>query len=180
MKRLHNAVLNDMQQPPVDLRFISRPAANADSSKDAVRSDVMSYLASLYDSVAETLPDVRDSAFDDIRPDDIPSSGLVDNYCLELNRQIDESEAGAVPTEKKPQQEKPRKMRKSVKLNMDRGTGGKLALPEKWLPPGCMKEYYMQYVLQSPLQRPAVFSTFWRVSDFDFGSKNFDFKFQRL
>ena len=119
MKRLHNAVINGMQQPPVDLRYVSRPCGNSGGQKDAVRSDVMSYLSSLYDSVAETLPDVRDSAFDDIRPDDIPSSGLMDNYCLELNRQL-EAEPGSIPVQKKPQQEKPRKMKKSVKLNMDR------------------------------------------------------------
>lgn len=162
MMRLSSAILNKMDQPPVDMRYISKPCSS-EGPKDATRSDVISFLASLYESVAETLPDVRDSAFDDIRPDDIPCSGLIDNYSLELNRQMSETESGSIPTEKKPQQEKPRKMKKSVKLNMDRGTDGKLAMPEKWLPPGCMKEHYMQYVLQSPLEKPAVFSTFWRV-----------------
>lgn len=166
MARLNAAVVDGMDQPPVDLRYISTPC-NSNGPKDAARSDVISFLASIYDSVAETLPDVRDSTFDDIVPDDVPCSGLVDNYSLELNRQTADTEPGSIPTEKKPQQEKPRKMKKSVKLNMDRGTDGKLAMPEKWLPPGCMKEYYMQYVLQSPLDKPAVFSTFWRVSSFE-------------
>ena len=164
MGRLYNAVANGMDRPPVDMRYISRPRESVGSTHEATRSDVVSFLASLYESVAECLPDVRDSAFDDISPDEIPCSGLVDSYSLELNRQ---TEPETISTEKKTQQEKPRKMRKSVPLNLDRGAEGLLYREDKWLPPGCMKEYFMQYQLQSQLEKPAVFSTFWRVSQLD-------------
>lgn len=109
--------------------------------------------------------DKEDSTFDDIRPDDIPSSGLVDAYSLELNRQAEESTAegvfshGMAPAKKA----KPRRKRRGVHLTMDRKEGGILHREERWLPPGCMKEYFMQYQLASVLEKPAGFSTFWRA-----------------
>lgn len=120
--------------------------------------------------MAETLPDVRDSTFEDVKPEDIPPSGLVDPYALELNKQLqldvtaletdpDTPQALPLPREAKGM---PRKKRRSIAMNLDRSGSGEMAREEKFLPPGCMKEYYMQYRAISQLEKPASFATFWR------------------
>ena len=44
---------------PADLRYLSKPMAKTPSTST---SSVVSFLSSLYESVAETLPDIRDTA----------------------------------------------------------------------------------------------------------------------
>ena len=55
-KRLKAAVLRGDARPPVDLRYLARPSQDVESNT----KEVYSFLQRLYDSVAETLPDVRD------------------------------------------------------------------------------------------------------------------------
>ena len=158
MTRLYNAVENGAESAPVDMRFITKPLSRVGAVADSVRADVVSYLYQIYESVAETLPDMRDSAFDDIDPASIPSikPGPVDVYSIELKRQ---SEQNSIASGLKAS--KPRKKRKAVELNLER-TQGETAKEVKFLPPGFMKEYWVQYCEVSDLQTPASFPTFWR------------------
>lgn len=158
MTRLYNAVENGAESAPLDMRFIAKPLSRVGAVTDSVRADVVSYLSRIYESVAETLPDLRDSAFDDIDPESIPSikPGPVDVYSIELKRQ---SEQNSVASGLKAS--KPRKKRKAVEINLER-TQGETAKELKYLPPGFMKEYWVQYRELSDLQTPASFPTFWR------------------
>ena len=155
---MYNAVQQNAESCPVDLRFIKKPLSRVGEVAASVRADVITYLTRIYESVAETLPDLRDSAFDDIDPSTIPSISRepVDVYCIELKRQVD---ACAVETGLKAS--KPRKKRKGVEINLDR-TQGENAKEPKFLPPGFMKEYWVQYKEFSDLTTPASFPTFWR------------------
>jgi len=170
MNRLYNAAANGQEAAPLDLRYLQRPLSQAGSEQSQCRTDVFSFLSGIYESVAETLPDVRDSTFEDVKPEDIPPSGLVDPYALELNKQLqldvtaletdpDTPQALPLPREAKSM---PRKKRRSIAMNLDRSGSGEMAREEKFLPPGCMKEYYMQYRAISQLEKPASFATFWR------------------
>lgn len=134
LTRLHSAVMNGKDGPDVDLRYIKKPMSLVGISQDTVRSDIVSFLSSLYDSVAETLPDVRDTAFDGIEAADIPSIGHMDSYCIELNRQsaenFEEADENHISTRRRSLlfphakgKAKPRKKRKALELNMDRTHG---------------------------------------------------------
>lgn len=172
LTRLHSAVLNGKDGPDVDLRYIKKPMSLVGLSQDSVRSDIVSFLSSVYESVAETLPDVRDTAFDGIEAAHIPSIGHMDSYCIELNRQsaenFEEADENHISSRRRfifPQAKgkaKPRKKRKALELNMDR-THGPGAKEVKFLPPGFMKEYYQQYRMVSSLEKPASFPSFWRA-----------------
>lgn len=52
---------------------------------------------------------------------------------------------------------RPRKFFRSVPLREHN-------LEPRYLPPGTMKEYWVQYVQQSQLAKPASFPCFWRVT----------------
>ena len=102
--------------------------------------DVTDFLHKIYSSIAETLPDVRDDAGGAA---DDPDSGI-----LELET---EYQPGVGVSSK------PRKKRRSVVLR-DR------TLETRFLPPGSMKEYWVQYTRQSKLKSPASVPCFWRVA----------------
>ena len=168
-KRLYNAALEGADSAPVDLRFLQRPFSDKKGKKgDDVRSDVASYLAQLYESVAEVLPDVRDDAFDSFPSSSSSVPGaLKDAYSIELNNQ---ARAASGPASSEPKlllaekTRKPRKMRGAIKLNSDRLAGPHEGAKEiRKLPPGAMKEFWEQYRLVSALEEPASFPTFWRA-----------------
>lgn len=148
---------------PVDLRYLRKPYDDKDKDVNK-RADVISFLETLYNSIAEVVPDIRDSTFDGINPEDVPESGLLtDTYAIELNKQVSNPDA-----EKKWQAapkavvEKPRKMRRSIVMNEERKPGdSEHGFEVRKLPPGCMKEHYEQYKLSS--SQPASFPTFWRA-----------------
>lgn len=117
---------------PVDLRFLSRPAESNREDQAQVRASVVSYLTTLYHSVAETLPDVCDSL-------DVVESYVspVDPYVIELAKQADAvTPPGEVTASRKHQ---PRKKKKGVLVNQDRLAceDGK---EERFLPPGMIKD----------------------------------------
>ena len=78
--------------PPVDLRYLKKPTSRIGVSSQ-VRPDVISYLESIYESVAETLPDFRDEAFG--------AEGNTVDLCGDPYLQELESQA-QIPKEKKP------------------------------------------------------------------------------
>ncbi|CAK9002863.1 unnamed protein product [Durusdinium trenchii] len=126
-----------------------------------VRGDIVAFLESLYESVAETLPDFRDELGD---ASSVQIS-VTDPYSQELRKQQAEVVDPAVLPGKKP-----RKSKRQVGINQARTSA---EIEERWLPPGTMKEYFDQYVLQSSLEKPGSFPTFWRreqvwLSDFSY------------
>ncbi|CAK9057629.1 FO synthase subunit 1 [Durusdinium trenchii] len=121
--RLLSAAKKGEEAAPFDARFLSKP--HSDSLREDqvnVRASVVSYLTSLYHSVAETLPDVRDSTDAD---EDVTAQGLlVDPYAIELGKRADaesvKDHSGSRPVQAKVKQAKPRKMKRGVLLNQDR------------------------------------------------------------
>jgi len=128
-ERLFDAAQKGAHAPPVDLRFISKPYARCNRlESESVRADCISYLNTLYQSVAEVIPDWKDDAFDDIDPASLPSSGAqaeLDGYEIELKKcqeeQQEEKNNLAERMASKPAKtKKVRTVRRGVKMNPDR------------------------------------------------------------
>ena len=145
--------------PPTDLRYLKGVPKAQNRKNDTSRARIVSFLMGLYESVAETLPDIRDDTFD---PDDFPDFDiqvpeLMDPYATALGASEAEKE-----TKKNPSQKKPRKRKFALTLNTQRRSAHEI----RFLPPGKMKDYYDQMKLAHPTtdDEPAVaFSTFWKV-----------------
>lgn len=152
-QKLWTAARDNAAAPPVDLRYLQRPRGRIGAESE-VRSDIVSFLSDIYDSVAETLPDFRDELCN--------SSNFVqltlesdDPYSQALRNELQDSEF--LPDKEK----KPRKRKGQVEINLERTSK---QFEERWLPPGSMKEYFEQYRDQSVLEKPGCFASFWRVS----------------
>ncbi|CAE7253175.1 cofG [Symbiodinium sp. CCMP2592] len=164
-KRLHDAVMAGKNNAPVDKRYISKPFSLKNETRE-IRADVTSFLQKLYESVAETMPDVRDSTQDE---DDLPLllrghteyDLAEDPYTTELNRQTQPqlSAAGAGLEKAGNKRFGQGKVKKTVTALAERSAEGE----ERFLPPGKMIHYWGQYKLQAGVQPPASFVTFWRV-----------------
>lgn len=149
----------------MDLRFLKRPKTGHDPEKAATRSDVISFLTGLYESLAETLPDCPDETFDDVLPENASREKLTDAYSIELNKQVVEESVSVPFSIKEPKKRKRRSVLRGVKLNMDRVGGDGPGQKEiRWLPCGHMKDTWEQYRMMSNLPKPASFPCFWRVS----------------
>lgn len=122
--------------------------------------------------MAETLPDVRDDTLSDDEVEagpmhriDVKLQGAdSEPYAdFSLAKKLDSLGAPGLvnPTGKAKAKPKPRKMRKSVLIRPGRSAA---VCEERYLPPGTMREYHVQYVRQSGLEKPASFPCFWRVS----------------
>ena len=162
--RLREAVDAGKVTPPVDLRFLqSERPKEIDVSSST--SKIVSYLETLYTSVAETLPDHREELADpgdacvmyslDSMPDD-PYAKFVD---IQRQLSLHQDMAGGAASSKA----KVRKPRKKVKgaaldLNPD-----KADMEERYLPPGRMMDYYQQFVATLDDESKISFVQFWRV-----------------
>ena len=141
-----------------------------DCGGDSARGRVASFLRGIYESVAETLPDVRDEGFDgdpglEAFQASLPQS-QPDPYCKALEPQA--------RLQIKPSTRGIRKRRMGLDLNTTRRP--EMGFEKKWLPPGCIKDYYEQFLIAektfacgSDDRKPVAFSTFWRVWYQDFG-----------
>ena len=163
---LFNAARKGAASAPVDLRFLKKPRAHTMMDFQSVRADCVSYLSSIYESVAEVIPDVRDS--------DAPADGeganagqvILDAYEIELHKNMDDAPADLPPrAHPPPKKKKVHTKRRGVEMNPDRLS----SLEEceshevRFLPPGSMKQFWEQYKLVSNLEKPAAFPTFWKV-----------------
>ena len=103
-----------------------------------------SFLEDIYNSVAETLPDVRDETLD--------SDAHIDPYAIAMSDQ-----------NLRPQkQAKKNQTYRSVQISPEAAQK-----EARHLPPGTMKEYYDQFLLQAA--EKVSFKTFWlesRMSNF--------------
>ena len=120
-----------------------------------------SFLQKLFASVAETLPDVKDDCtLDDGGENEI----LVQDVSAEPYSDFKVAQAvkGDLVDANNAKKLKPRKMRKSIKIQPGRSVAE--GNEERFLPPGSMREHYVQYKAQSGLEQPASFPAFWRVA----------------
>ncbi|CAK9059434.1 FO synthase subunit 1 [Durusdinium trenchii] len=148
---------------PVDLRYISKPMSKNPSEATA---SVASFLSSMYQSVAETLPDIRDEACDfEIEttlaaPED--ETDKVDPYGDSILRSTTTRPAVKTRAPRKDKVKKVRKFQKSIKVDLARKPELGGLHEERYLPPGSLKEIWEQYkVLNTPA---ASFVTFYRVA----------------
>lgn len=149
--------------PPVDLRFLqSEQPKEIDGSSST--SKIVSYLETLYTSVAETLPDHREELADpgdacvlyslDSMPDD-PYAKSVD---VQRQLSLHQDMAGAASSKAKVR--KPRKKVKGGALNLNPDKAG---MEERYLLPGRMMDYYQQFVATLDDESKISFCQFWRV-----------------
>lgn len=157
---------------PVDMRYLRKGLpTRGDSGGDSARGRVVSFLRGIYESIAETLPDVRDDSFDgdtglEAFQAQLPQS-QPDPYCKALETQA--------RLQIKPSTRGIRKRRMGLDLNTTRRP--EEGFEKRWLPPGCIKDYYEQFLVADKnfaggsdcSTKPVAFSTFWRTWYQDFG-----------
>ena len=130
------AVKEGFSKAPADLRFLRRGGLHIRERT----TEVLSFLENVYSSIAETLPDVRDSVRED-------SAEATDPYCLALSADIGDNTETA------------KRNRKYVSVTSSAESSQREV---RYLPPGTMREYYEQYLRQG---NPAgSFKTFWLAS----------------
>lgn len=162
--KLKKAASNGDLAPPVDIRYLTKPASAQNSE---AKSSASSFLMQVYESVAETLPDYRDETFDV----DTTLVSLKEDATENKDPYADQLERGLGPNCHSPSKKtgrdaknpKLRKTKRHLKLNLKRRpeTGG--LYEEKWLPPGQMKDIWEQYRHANQGANCASFTTFWRV-----------------
>ncbi|CAE7208404.1 cofG [Symbiodinium sp. KB8] len=152
-QRLSKAAREGKHAPPADLRFLCKPFKEPNNDR-SVRSEIVSFLEGIYQSVAETLPDVRDDPMDggDIQIMIGAKNEAEDEYAAAVSSQIKASSG-----------KRPRKFRHSVPILRSNQE-------VRFLPPGNMKDYWLQLnasrdatATASTTTKPISFSQFWRV-----------------
>ncbi|CAK9111173.1 FO synthase subunit 1, partial [Durusdinium trenchii] len=136
--RIRKAVQEGATAPPADLRFLKRPKEKV--SGDMPTGKVTSYLETLYQSVAETLPDVKDDGVECTFYEDA-SGDPVDNYVVAMDTTAKRGK---------------RKTQKGLEIHSERAE-----LETRFLPPGCMKDYFEQFLASEAVN--ISFTTFWTV-----------------
>ena len=156
--------------PPVDTRYLRKGLpTRGDADGDAVRGRVASFLTGIYESVAETLPDVRDDeAYDGPMSEHVAAIPQADPdpYTESLHDP-------QVRLKLKPQTRGVRARRLGVDLNTARRPEN--GFEKRFLPPGHIREYYDQFLATdagsvSSNGKKIAFSTFWRIWYADFGA----------
>lgn len=149
--------------PPADTRYLKKGVpSKAEKSTDTSRQRVVSYLQSIYESVAETLPDVRDETceFDsDAVMVDVPE--LVDPYVKAMSAPSESKSRVEQGVKLKPKP-KVRTRKQSIELNTVR----KHAQEDRYLPPGHIRDFWEQMKCSEVLaygEKHVAFSTFWRI-----------------
>lgn len=155
-ERLWAAAQSDQEGPPADLRFLKRACSKVAGESSTAR--VVSFLETLYESVAETLPDVRDDGI---------AANLVEPIIAEGDGYAEKLAVEGTVTASEPlkqmhaEQKRPRKRKKGLQLHPERHPDvSKLEI--RYLPPSTMKEHWE--TMQSLDGREAVsFGTFWKT-----------------
>ncbi|CAK9100760.1 FO synthase subunit 1, partial [Durusdinium trenchii] len=143
---------------PIDLRYLQRGVpSKSEKSTDTSRQRIISFLQGVYDSIAETLPDVKDETCDfDTSAVTIDLPETNDPYAAALGSiHIPEATSNAGMS-------KVRKHKMSVEFNVSR----KHAQEERFLPPGHIRDFWEQMKVSEELganEKHVAFSTFWRV-----------------
>lgn len=157
-RRLWNACVDGAAAPPVDLRYVKRPLATVHG--DSSRARIISYLESIYQSVAENLPDVKE--LQDASVDGVelalhtPEAVFEDKYTDAIN----ERDLVSVTAPPKSKKDRIRCQIKSVKISEDRRPS-QSGLEIRHLPPGHILDYWQQFRTTDP-EGGVAFSYFWR------------------
>ena len=162
--RIKTAVDNGEPGPPVDMRYIRLNL----NKEPAATSECISFLEGIYQSIAETLPEIRDCSI---------STSLVDSTAL---LETEDSYSKGVTLKKKSvtqvinkkfvKRKGPRKIKSGMQVNRDRSR------EIRYLPPGRMKDYYEMMLSQysSETAAPASFATFYRAPGLGMKSRNLE------
>ena len=135
--------------PPADLRFLTRPKNEVQG--ECATAKVVSFLQTIYESVAENLPDVKDDAGmeTDFQGIVFPTDDPYTNVKMKVAKGV-----------------KTRRFKQGLKLHVERRPENS-GLETRYLPPGCMQDFFEQFKnLEGP--QAASFSTFWRVWRLEF------------
>lgn len=154
--------------PPADLRYLKQAAPNIGG--DSATGRALSFLQTLYESVAETLPDSRElETCDSVQCQISVKAKEVENadpYADALSNKahgvLDLAGSCSVNAKKKD------RVLKSVKFDSEKVVNQE----ERWLPPGASMKDYWEQMLQSVCRDPTdpkdpdriSFCQFWRVS----------------
>ena len=153
-ERLWTAVQSEQEGPPADLRFLKKSCSKVAGESSTAR--VVSFLETLYESVAETLPDVRDDAISAKLVEPVIAQG--DGYAANLT---EEATASDPLKQIHAEQKRPRKRKKGLQLHPERHPDVS-KLEVRYLPPSTMKEHWE--TMQSLDGKEAVsFGTFWKT-----------------
>ena len=144
-RRIRAAIEQDSAGPPMDMRYLKRTI----NKEPQATSECVSFLEGIYESVAETLPDVIDASMVTTLEETPGALSIGDAYS---------SSIGLESVERK--RKGPRAMRKGLKVFRDRGK------ETRFLPPGRMKDYYEQLCsnFDGGVKKPPSFATFYRVA----------------
>ena len=153
-QRIYHAAEKGEDGPPMDLRFLKRPHSRMVGETATAR--VTSYLESLYQSVAETLPDVRDRSVD-----------LKWKPCEE---QSDAYAETLVDGPGKPSNKKVRKRKMGLTLHPERANDP--ALEVRYLPPGTMRDHW-ETMRHADDRERVSFKTFWKTWHVEFSHLRF-------
>ena len=145
-KRIKKAVDEGASAAPVDLRYLKKAKFAGEGQCSSVPG-VISFLESVYNSIAENLPDVRDG------PCDLDADGGLDPYAADDVFKL------AMTLEPADEKVKVKKHKRGVQVHPDRTVAAGCEI--RWLPPGCVKDYWVQYK-QTAGDSAASFPTFWR------------------
>ena len=162
--RLWNAAKSDAVGPPADLRFMRKEKSLLKG--ESATSKVTSYLETLYMSVAETLPDIKDDGIETVLTPDVakePPDAYVEALTAAGSSQIPASAC----TSSKPSNQKQRKRKFGLDLHVERQPANS-GQPVKHLPPGCMRDYFDQFRALDEVDNCISFKTFWKCWKVEF------------
>eukprot|EP00435_Cladocopium_sp_Y103_P074474 s436_g49.t1 len=129
----------------MDLRFVHKPGSVVQGESAAAK--VASFLNSLYESAAETLPDIKDDEGVVMRAHQHEA-----NPCDAYAQSVGKPSSG-----------------KSRKRKLDESVASKEV---RFLPPGCMRDHYEAMAAVDSSERVS-FKTFWKIWTRDFGHMRF-------
>lgn len=146
---MRSAVDNGATSAPLDMRYIKKTASKEPEST----AECITFLEHMYQSIAETLPDVSDHSLSTSLADSTELLGMDDAYRQTL------SLSGVKPQNKK--RKGPRRFKHGLKVNRDRSHVQEV----RFLPPGRVKDHYESFLAQfSESAKPPSFATFYRAS----------------
>ena len=152
-QRIRASVEAGRSTAPVDLRYL-RGVRKLDKTGDSQRAHVLTFLEQVYESQAETLPDVRDEPASDVH---------VAQFKLNIGQQevfkdvYAECDVEHLNQSLEPKVRKLRKHCRSVKINPDR-----VNEEPRFLPPGTMFDVWQQMKASNP-SCSVSFPQFWRI-----------------
>lgn len=143
------------------------------NKEPAATSECISFLEGIYQSIAETLPEIRDCSISTSLVDSTALLETEDSYRKGVT--LKEKNVTQVINKKFVKRKGPRKFKSGMQVNRDRSETREI----RYLPPGRMKDYYEMMLSQysSETAAPASFATFYRAPGPELKPRNLDFPF---